>query len=285
MVRFATPLAALLLSVSLAQTPEPAPVQAPPARADLSAVNALLREKDYAGAEDLLYELEEAHPDDPAVLFKLGEVLLVLDETEDARDYLQRAAELDPERERVHFQLAIALAGSGKVREAVEAFGKEIALTEEPQIVKMARMNRAMMYRQLLDWKASAEELRAYVELSPEEPAVYGDLANALMESGDPAGAEAALEAGLAKGLDAAGHYYALGARHYKDGRYADAERCLARSLAIDPANPGATRSLAATLEQLGRADEAQAQLRRYLELAPDAPDRGKVLEQLGEAG
>ena len=79
-------------------------------------------------------------------------------------------------------------------------------------------------------------------------------------------------------------HYHSLGARYYKDEDYEAAIQVFRRALDIDPKLASAERSLAAALDQLGRRDEATAHLRRYLELAPDAPDAPRVRDRLAES-
>ena len=76
-----------------------------------------------------------------------------------------------------------------------------------------------------------------------------------------------------------------LAHQQWELGEHPQKVRDLNLALEHEPERADATRSLAATLEKLGKESEAKAQLRRYLELAPEAADRDKVLEQLGEGG
>ncbi len=89
------------------------------------------------------------------------------------------------------------------------------------------------------------------------------------------------LAAGLEAGFRSAQHHYSLGARLFRDKEYEPAVAAFTHALAIEPELANAERSLAASLEQLGRDEEAIAHLERYLELAPTARDAEAIREQL----
>ncbi|MCP3978051.1 MAG: tetratricopeptide repeat protein [bacterium] len=259
---------------------------APAPRADLSGANQLVRDQKYGEAETALAGLREEFPEDPSLLLMHGEVLLALGRPADARDPLARCAELDPERKRVNFQLASAMAATGDSDGAIEAFGREIAMSEEQNILVLAHLNRSMLFQQKRKWAESATELQQVLELEPTRVDVYGDLVATQLQAGKTDDAEATLTHGIEAGFtSAAPHYYSLGARFYKQKRYSKAAGALTKALELDPQLAQAERSLAATLEKLGREDEARQHLKRYLELEPDSPDAAKITEKLAEVG
>jgi protein O-mannosyl-transferase len=63
-----------------------------------------------------------------------------------------------------------------------------------------------------------------------------------------------------------------LGEAFYSAGRYADAQRTIARALHLRPGDAGNLSNLSATLRKLGRLDEAVAAARRSLEIDPESP-------------
>jgi len=264
-------------------TGEELPAETGPPLADLTEANERVRARDYAAAEALLAELQVEVPEDPRLLMMRGELLIALGRPGDAIPLLEKTVELDENRPRLHFQLAVARQAVGNRPGALEAFAKEIEINEDAEIRVMARLNRAMLLEQERDLTAAAAELEAVLQLDPERVELYGDVASLLIEAGKLGEAAAALDAGLAEGFHSAEHYYSLGARYYKDEDYESAIRVFRRALDIDPELASAERSLAAALDQLGRRDEAAAHLRRYLELAPDAPDAARVRDRLSE--
>jgi len=244
---------------------------------DLSQVNELVRAGSYPEAETALSELRASYPDDGRLLLLHGEVLLALGRPEQALPTLRRAAELDPERTRVHFQLATALQATGEVEAALEEYAREIAINEDVQVHVFARLNRSLLLGQLEQWAAAAGELEAVVALDPGRLQAYGDMASLYIRAGKLEEAERSLERGLDAGYRSARHLYALGARFYKDESYDSAVEILEQALEVDANLPEAHQTLANALDQLGREEEALPHLRRYLELRPDAPDAQTV--------
>ena len=92
------------------------------------------------------------------------------------------------------------------------------------------------------------------------------------------------LETAATVGFNSASHWYSLGAAWYREKAYAKALAALESCLKADPDHADGQRSIAATLEQLGRADQAVPHLRRYLELRPNSPDSDKIQARLQDA-
>jgi tetratricopeptide (TPR) repeat protein len=278
--------------------PTPAPTQDPPATEettdetlepveevapgpDLTDANELILEGSYAEAEVLLAELSVEFPEDPGLLLVHGEVLLALRKTDEALEQLQKSAEIKPAQPRVHFQIASALASQGKTDEAFEEFAKEIEHGDNDRILTLARLNRSMILGNNRDWAGSAAELEEALKLDSSQVQAYGDLISLYIQANDLDNAADAIARGKEAGFVSATHYYSLGARLYSTKRDEEAVAAFTEALAVDPSLSRAERSLAAVLERLGRKEEATAHLRRYLELAPDAPDAAQVAAKL----
>lgn len=253
--------------------------------ADLVEASELVRKQKYDKAEELLAGLREDHPDDAALLLMLGEVRIALGDPDGAREPLERATMLAPELERANFQLATVLLNAGEQEAAIDAFGREIENTEDPAILEMARKNRVVLFQRADDFEAAAAELTALSELVPDQQEVWGELATVWLQAGDLDAARDALERGAAAGFQSAQHWYSLGARLFRAKRFEEAETAFSEALSIDPSFARAERSLGATLDKLGRADEAVVHLRKYLELQPDAKDADSVRRQIEAAG
>lgn len=254
-------------------------------RADLSPASDLVRDARYAEAIDMLEAIREEFPDDPALLLMLGECLLAERRVNDAVPVLQRAAEIDPDRERTHFQLGSALAATGDAAGALQAFAREIEVTSNDDIVVLSRLNRALLLQRASRWSDAAEELEAVLVIEPQRGEAYGDLATLYIRLERFDDASSALQRGEDNGFVSAAHYYSLGARLFRSERYPEAAAAFERTLAIDPLYALAERSLGETLSRLDRDEEAAAHLRRYLDMRPDAEDREAIEERLRTAG
>jgi tetratricopeptide (TPR) repeat protein len=257
---------------------EPAP------RADLAEANALVAASNYAEAESLLAGLQHDFPDDPALLLLRGELLLALGRAAEAREVLQHGAEVDPERPRINFQLGTALASTGQRKPALEAFGRELEVNQDPAVRSLAHLNRSLLFEQERNWAAAVSELEAVLEIQPSRTEIYGDLVSLYIQAGQIAEAIEVMERGASAGFASSRHYYSLGARLYRDERYADAIAMLTKAVEMEPGLSQAERSLAAALEKVGREEEALEHLRRYLELNPDAPDAAGISRKLKAA-
>jgi tetratricopeptide (TPR) repeat protein len=257
------------------------PVETGPPRADLSEANELVRGGDYVRAEIVLTELGEEFPDDPRLLLLHGEVLLVLSQPARALPKLQRAADLDGDRPRVHFQLATALQATGDQEGALVEFAKEVESNEDTRVRVMARLNRMMILEKEADWAGAATELEAVLELDPAQIQAYGDMATFYIQAGRLDDAAQALERGLGHGFGSAQHCYILGARYYEKQAFDQAIDAFRQALGIDPQMAQAERSLAGALDQAGREQEALEHFERYLELEPEAPDAERVSKRI----
>ena len=160
------------------------------------------------------------------------------------------------------------------------------AQSQGPEQARLARehYHRGVSLMTAESWDEAAAELERLVELQPARAEVYGDLATIYLQAGRVEQAAGALDRGSQAGFLSGQHYYSLGARLYRDEDYEGARRALEQALQIDPDMARAERSLGAALQRLDRLDEAVVHLRRYLELAPDAPDADRVAEQIRAA-
>ena len=291
---FLSALALVLLAAAPAEAQKIDPLtgevveQAPPPEPlgpDLSEAYAKVKAQEYAGAEAILAGLQPEFPDDERLLALRGELLVALNRIGEAIPILQKVAGIAPERPRVHFQLGTALASSGDKAGAIEAFGKELEHSTEPQVRLLAHMNRSMLYQQQRQWPKAAVELESALDLDPSRLQAWADLITLHLDAGDLDAALTALQKGSAAGHRSARHYYSVGARLFKAERFSDARNAFIEVLIIKPTHARAVRSLAATLEELGEEEAALELWARYLELAPEAADADQVSQKLNSSG
>ena len=236
---------------------------APAPQVDLTEANELVRSGQFSEAEQLLASLIEQSPDDLRVVLMCGEVLLALNRHADALPLLQRVAELDGNRPRVHFQLAAALQATGDRQGALDALAEELELNQDPRVQVMARLNRSVLLERQKDWIGSAAELQAVLLLEPGRVEAHGDVASLYLRAGELDAAARSLEQGLERGFRSANHLHILGARYYEKKAYDAAIKALLQALEIDPGLAEVERALAGALDQVGREAEALEHLRR----------------------
>jgi Flp pilus assembly protein TadD len=112
------------------------------------------------------------------------------------------------------------------------------------------------------------------------------DLAKVLAEAGQDAEARKEYETILQKEHDDAAALTGLGALRSKMGAPDEAEALLRRSLQVDPTQDGARFNLARVLEQLGRRDDARAEYRRLVESASANADvKASARQRLSATG
>jgi tetratricopeptide (TPR) repeat protein len=287
--------AVLVLAAALAtvSAQEPAQPSDPPAddtaapglddeRAEqIAEANDRVRQGDYGAAAEILAPLIDDQTVDATLLALYGEVLLASGDAKNAVPLLERAVQADPERPRLHFQIASAHTSLGEVDEALAAFAREIELNEDPEIRYLAHLNRSILLKRGKRWADAAASLEQALVLKPDQPDAYAELTTLYLSAGDLSQATAALARGAEAGFRSARLYFNVGARLYNDRKYEEAEAAFRSALEIDGEMAEAEKSLAATLSKLDHSVEAREHLARYLELRPDAPDADQVREHL----
>ena len=247
----------------------------------IAEANDRVRQGDYKAAAEVLAPLIDDQTQDAALLALYGEVLLASGDAKTAVPILDRAIQADPERPRLHFQIASAYTSLGDVEEALAAFTREIELNEDSEIRYLAHLNRSILLKRGQRWADAAASLEQALLLKPDQPDAYAELTTLYLEAGDLSQATAALARGAEAGFRSARLYFNVGARLYNDRLYDEAEEAFRSALEIDGEMADAEKSLAATLSKLDRTAEAREHLGRYLELRPDAPDADEVREHL----
>ncbi len=124
---------------------------------------ALLRQKQYDQARELLLKAVDQNPGDAESLYHLGRVHANLGQVQSARSFCERSIETDPLRAEVHYTLALIYQESGENDSAMECLKRTLFL--DPDFV-LAHVSMAILCRQLNQEEKSERHRRQAVELA-----------------------------------------------------------------------------------------------------------------------
>jgi tetratricopeptide (TPR) repeat protein len=137
--------------------------------------------------------------DPPTVLHNLGTVALGLDDPDQAIAYYEQALALRPDYLQARFQLASAYKFNGRYEEAYAAFQQAAALAAADPQERSLRIEALYQLADLELLRGHAEQaerlLAQFLEIVPDHPAAHYTRAQALVQLGRAAEAEAELGA------------------------------------------------------------------------------------------
>jgi Flp pilus assembly protein TadD len=227
---------------------------------------------DYPAARKHLEQAVALSPNDFESRSTLGIVLVQLNDPAGAREQLQKALDLGATEPEVHFELAKALRALGQTREAQE----QIVFYQKGVKEKADRLEatyKAMQAEQALkagDSQKAADLYRQACALLPDDPKLAYGLAHALDDLGNIAAERAALEQAIKADPGFAPAYYQLGYLDFQAGDNAAAERRFRQVVNITPSYFEAWVSLAETLGEQSRFQEAHEAVAAALKLKPE---------------
>jgi tetratricopeptide (TPR) repeat protein len=313
--RMATALS-LAMSVQLSATDRARLAEQPTSNADALAAywrgRALLDRSDVKGnAEAALMAFEEAVRLDPKFAIAqaaTGEALWVrYFETRDAQmaqraiDAATTALRLDPDRANVRYALAVSLAGTGKLDEAIEELQRALALRQNYDDARqllgnilarkgrveeaLAEYDKAIAVRpnywqhyntrgvsllQAGRYAEAAESFRRVIDLQPDSFIGFAQLGSAYYMRGDRTSALAQYQLAIERGAPPA-IYTNVGAIYHLERDYQKAVDAYRRVLEVQPNEHVTHRNLGDALGRLGQTREAEASYTRAVELARSA--------------
>lgn len=245
-------------------------------RANFSRAMALQRAGNLDGAIAVYEAALSQRPRDPRVSFMLGTALLKKGITQRALELIQDAATAQPEDRRMQAGLAASFRAAGRPMEAAEIYRQLVDAGEDD----------ARLWAALGDALYTAGQLRESIDVLnrgtgrfPASPEVYALLGRAHAAAGARAAAVAALSRAVQ--LDSTNTRYrrALADLLLAEG---DAARAAEEYGIISEQMPGDAEALSmfgVANAKAGRTDEAEAALRRAVDLAPE---NGRVIFRLG---
>ncbi|MFN4298059.1 MAG: putative 2OG-Fe(II) oxygenase [Brevundimonas sp.] len=222
---------------------------------------ALLNQRRFAEARDLLAPLAQTSPGDPDIRHLYGAALVGAGDTTGAEPELRAALEINPGHAHAAVDLGRLLAAQER-HEALLAVTEAAAARERPRLALLDLRARAL---QALDRTAEALAVRErQVRLAPDNPVVHHNLAALLGDLGHAERAEEAARTAFSRGGDAPETWLALARALQKQTRYDEADAAFAevlkrRPLALDALRDQAqlvwmrTGDVAAACERIDR--------------------------------
>jgi serine/threonine-protein kinase len=218
--------------------------------------------------EDVLHDLIDQQPDNPALYNQLG--LIAHDyqkKYHEARTAFIRAVELKPDYPEAHHNLGICSLTEGKSGEAEAAFRRAIALRPDFPI---AHDGLGIALQRQGKYREAEAAFRQAIALQPDFARAYINLGVVLTGQGNHGAAEAAFRKAMDLQPDYAEAYYSLGTFLRRQRRPGEAEAALRRAIALQPDFARAYNNLGYALTELRRPAEAEAAFRRAIALQPD---------------
>src|SRR6266849_2499072 len=195
-----------------------------------------IQTKDYPNARKAFAKMFAVPADSAASYLFAARMMLRFDFDVVAEEYAKKAVELDPKLPLAHSLLGELYLYKSRLPEAIEQFQKEL-------------------------------------ELNPGDAAVYYKLADAYSRTQKYEEAEKLLQRSIWLDATSTGPYILMGKVLEKKGETALAVRALQRAIAMDPNNPMPHHLLGQAYRALGRADEAERELKlsEQLQIHQDA--------------
>ncbi len=217
------------------------------------------RTGNYPGAVRAYERGLAVEPENVELLNSLGFALFQQGKSQEAVVALEKALAVDPKHWKAHNNLALAAIDLGELEVAEAHYRESLAIKPQPAIYNDLGF---VLERQGLTEEA-VELYRKAIKLDPESASAHYNLGSSLARSGKFAEAERHLRAALEKSPNTQ-TYTGLGIVLWQLGRADEAIANLQAAIEADPKNATAHQKLAEVLESLGRADEA----RREIEMA-----------------
>ena len=251
-----------------------------PLAALLQQANDAIDKMDFAAALDPLQHYIAQRPDDPYAHFQLGYAFAGLKRPEDAKTEFSRAISLDPKMPAAHLNLGLVRMDSDPAS-AAEAFLHAAELQpgeSRPRFLAGYAFERAGKFPE------AVEQYRAALALSPKDYEAHFALGRVLLRSDNGAEAETQFREAMEVRGDAAPARLGLAQALVAQKKYDAACEALAQYLKLNPGDASAHFDRASALLNLGRLEEALAELDSAAAGAAPSADnlkmRGEIYRQ-----
>ena len=229
---------------------------------------------DPVRAEAPLLEILALDPDQPQALQLLGQVRRQQERFAEAENLYRRSLTVKPDQPQVQFNLGNLLSLLGRHAEAAIAYGEAVRL--KPNFAE-AHLNRALALSMVGDHTAAEKSCRDALRVQPNYLLAKQALATELCEQGRPAEAEQLLRRTLATGTQnprqAAALEHAMAMALKQQDRFEEALNWFDAAQSHAPDMPAVDFNRANTLQQLGRTEEAAASYARAVARDPAHAD------------
>jgi tetratricopeptide (TPR) repeat protein len=219
-----------------------------------------------------------------AARFGAGRVALAGKDYARAAKDLEAALAIEPLATAIHYPLAMAYRGLGKLTEAqahlalqgdVEARPADPLMRQLDSLLQTAEAYNVRGGRELDagNWAAAAEDFRKGLELSPNDTSLRHRLGTALYQMGNAAGAAEQFEQVIRISPRYARAHFSLGVLLLASGRYDEAIERFSRALEYEPGYVQARVQMAAAMARAGRPEQALGEYAKALEADPTLAD------------
>jgi tetratricopeptide (TPR) repeat protein len=199
--------------------------------------------------------------------YQLAKAYAQLDNGQNAREQLIRAADLLPDDAEVQLAAAQMLLQAGEFQDARARAERALLIDPSSADAHIVRGRASAGMRDFEDALATFEE---GLGLNPDRSDLYVNLGLLRRAQGDPEKAEASFRQAIVVAPKLVSARLALADFYWSGGRTADAEAALGDALEIDPNHRLANRGLAMLYLTTGRPERAEAPLRRVAESTQD---------------
>ena len=219
-----------------------------------------------------------------AAQYGLGQAALSKRSYADAARYLEKALSLAPESNRLHYALAMAYRGLGKMDQAqshLALSGTVGVRVSDPlvdglqDLIKGARLHliRGRTALEARRFEDAADQFRQAVAAQPDNITAHFNLGAALTQTGDLPGAVAQFEETLRLDPNHPNAHYNLGLLLAQANRHEEAIKHLRSAVNDEPTDINARFLLGQELLKVRRLDEAETELSRVVQSDPDNED------------
>jgi tetratricopeptide (TPR) repeat protein len=241
------------------------------------------RNRDYRSDLALWSDTVAKSPDNPYTQSNLGLALAGAGRVPEAIDHFNKALKLNPGYAEARNNLGLALASEGRLLDAVSQY--ETALQLKPGYPE-AQSNLGVAMADLGRYDEAIVHFQAALALMPGYADARNDLAVALASTGRTAEAIVQYREVLKAEPGNADTHYNLANALFQAGQMTDAITEYEAALRLNPGNAEAHTNLGALLANANRMSEAIVQYQQALALAPNDPDvhynLGLALRALG---
>ena len=225
-----------------------------------------LDRNEVSPAEDILWRLLAAEPDNVQALQLMGVVRRMQNRLDEAEDFYRRSLAIDPAQPNVHHNLGNLLRAKGRHADAIAAQREAIRL--KPNYVE-AHLNLALALSEAGDHEAAVKSCRDALHIQPNYLFAKQTLAAELCALDRPKEAEQLLRRTLALGVknerQAAALEHNLGIALKQQKKFDEALVQFDSARAKTPDIPPLEYNRGNTLQNLGRLEEAVESYRRAL--------------------
>jgi tetratricopeptide (TPR) repeat protein len=233
------------------------------------------REEDVEKSLAYLIQAKRKNPDNAEVLFEFGKICLKKDLLQDATKALERAVELEPQRDSYVYVLASARVGTKRFDEARVLL--DGLLKKNPNDPQLNYALGAVFYLEAKVDEA-AGFFRKSLLLDPGQVASLYYLGAVAQSKGESSEATKIFQEILQRHPNHAASHEGLGAVLLKEGKYAEAAQHLERAVELNPNSAKAHYQLGLLFARLGKSQESKQELEIFKKLQEEEKDAFKEL-------